>query len=95
MLGTERIDMEGGETLLQSLLEIPVMYTTNFNSHYIAGGVARKIFRLYFSMENIATTVGVVYSVDIKFDKHLVWQIGKGIPKILTQSPPNNTFDGD
>ena len=67
MLGTERIDMEGGETLLQSLLEIPVMYTTNFNSHYVAGGVASKIFRLYFSMENIATTVGVVYSVDIRF----------------------------
>ena len=38
MLDAEKIDMGGGETLLQNLLEIPVMYTTNFNLHYVVGG---------------------------------------------------------
>ena len=63
MLDTERIDKGGGETLLQNLLEIPVMYTTNFNSHYVVGGAASRIILLW----RIYNTVGVVYSVDIKF----------------------------
>ena len=92
MLDAERIDMGGGETLLQNLLEIPVMYTANFNSHYVVGGAVSRIFRSYILLWRIYTTVGVVYSVDIKLGNltfvHLVWKIGKGIPKILPRSPP-------
>ena len=96
MLDAERIDMGGGGTLLQSLLEIPVMYTTNFNMHYVVGGAASRIFTSYILLWRIHyCRSGILGRYKVwQFDMHLFRQIGKGIPKILPQSPPKNSIDG-